>query len=539
MRLTPEYKRKVVHVSGMNPDIISTIHRCVDRATEQVRPFVKQFDGGNAYETARRIWSYLKRNITYKADPQNKQDIRLPVRFMADKTGDCKSYSLFTVAIMRALGYPVSFRYASYNRDKVPTHVYAITRTDDGREVIIDGVYSRFNAEAPFKSKIDYPMEIAVLSGVPNVAEAMQRRRRLPYKDRLVMMQKRTNPASLLFFVIGNELMRIEGRSSGMTYSRAQLDRYASAIRKRLSSKLQPVVIELFNKELFAINNGKFTGVLPARLSTSDASIQGICDDIAGAYLDDETEAIGKIRLRKFFKKAGKAIKKTAKKLSPKNLFRAVKTVGLAVPRKAFLSMVQLNVRGLATRMSKLSNAEISDFWKSQGGKPDVLLNAVWKGKSRRPLFGASKRVKAIRGMGYVVMEPGNGMGITGAEIGAIVAAAAPILIVIIRKLKSKGIPEESAQMGEDPNFQEAVSNLSATNPQLAEYYEKAVNLATQTGIIPEKPMTSNESLVDAAIPGNDHQSDPGEPARYGEGSSMMPLLLLGGGLLLFSRSRK
>lgn len=152
--------------NGSNPDIIKVIHNNLARATGQVKDIAPTFQGQNNTATARNIFDFLKSNINYSADGDT-QKIKLPGRFVAEAVGDCKSYSLFTAAILNALNIPFAFRYASYNpTDSTPQHVYIIA-TPESNPIVIDAVNQLpFNTEKPYTFKKDYIMRIQTISGV-------------------------------------------------------------------------------------------------------------------------------------------------------------------------------------------------------------------------------------------------------------------------------------------------------------------------------------------------------------------------------------
>jgi len=158
----PSFKTEVRYMSGINQDIITVLHSNLPRAVRQTREISQHFKGGSDLETARKIWDFLKREIRYQRDRDGYQDIKLPGRFVAEGTGDCKSYSLFTAAILDNLGIPFKFRYTSYTADKTPQHVYIVT--DSG--IIIDAVWHSFNTQKTFTHKKDYSMQISTLSGI-------------------------------------------------------------------------------------------------------------------------------------------------------------------------------------------------------------------------------------------------------------------------------------------------------------------------------------------------------------------------------------
>jgi hypothetical protein len=145
-------------INGYNADIIHIIHASLPEAKQQAMALVPYFVGRNEKETAHNIWKFLRKHCTYVKDGST-QKIKLPARFLHDKHprtgkpfGDCKTYSLFIVAIMRAAGYKCGFRYASYSFwNTTPSHVYTFTQN-----LVIDGVYRKFNAEVKYYHKKDF-----------------------------------------------------------------------------------------------------------------------------------------------------------------------------------------------------------------------------------------------------------------------------------------------------------------------------------------------------------------------------------------------
>jgi len=160
-------KNLINYRSGLNADIISTIHKNFAEARRMTVDVAKELKGADAYDSAYNVWRFLKNNIKYAADPSSLQMVRMPNRLVASGTGDCKSYSLFTAAVLSNMGYPVGFRYASYSTSPIPSHVYVFTKDENGKEIIIDAVWNGpFNTQKPYTHKKDYIMQIATLSGV-------------------------------------------------------------------------------------------------------------------------------------------------------------------------------------------------------------------------------------------------------------------------------------------------------------------------------------------------------------------------------------
>ena len=189
----------------------------------------------------------------------------------------------------------------------------------------------------------------------------------------------------------------------------------------------------------------------------------------------------------------------------------------------------------------------MNNIWvKKFGGKLSVLKQTIKKGKNRKALLGASKRVKAIKGIGYVVDDSIGAEPATGATTAAIVAAAAPILAVVIaaivNKSKGKKAAGDAALL-----LPQAAKDLTAAFPEvgdsitpgLNEYIDKGVTAAQNFGIIPDRPLTTNEAAVNANLmPGDDHTPTEGTTTSF----LPKPAILLGAaavGAFLLLRKKK
>lgn len=140
----PKYQGVEKNHSDMadNADIRKAIFGSVPKAVEQTKEFAKYFKRSSSRETCKEIFDFLKQKINYVADGEL-QLIKLPSALIHTKTGDCKSYSLLTSAILTNLGIPHHFCLVSYNADPTPSHIYVCT--DDG--CIIDAVWGIFDSE--------------------------------------------------------------------------------------------------------------------------------------------------------------------------------------------------------------------------------------------------------------------------------------------------------------------------------------------------------------------------------------------------------
>lgn len=152
----------IVKRNATNSELQRAIEGAIPQATKQAATFADRYKGKDEIETCKKIFDYLKNNINYKADGVDQQ-VRLPSGLMRTAQGDCKSYSVFTSAVLSNLGIPHKLVYASYDpKDPTPSHIYVMT--DKG--CIIDAVYGKFNAEKKATYKKYKKMNISYIAGV-------------------------------------------------------------------------------------------------------------------------------------------------------------------------------------------------------------------------------------------------------------------------------------------------------------------------------------------------------------------------------------
>ena len=144
-----------------NKDIRDLLFSLVPQARAQMSKMAKSFRGRNEEETCKKIFDYIVANFSYVAD-RKEQVIKLPSALLKYKVGDCKSYALFTAAILENLKIPYKFVFTSYNSNPIPGHVYVTT--DGG--CIIDAVYGKFNKEKTPTFKYVQGMNVRYMAGI-------------------------------------------------------------------------------------------------------------------------------------------------------------------------------------------------------------------------------------------------------------------------------------------------------------------------------------------------------------------------------------
>ena len=168
-----EHKDTIINRQGKTKDIMRAVVDCYNSDYAQVQELADNLPGNDTLSRCRAVFDFVDKNIKYQIDPLQKQWIRTPARLWSDGEGDCKSFSIFICSCLRCMGIPHLFRFAAYEGNSDPTHVYAVAIDESGKEIIVDPVYrdengkAVFNKECPYTKKIDMKgtTEISRLSG--------------------------------------------------------------------------------------------------------------------------------------------------------------------------------------------------------------------------------------------------------------------------------------------------------------------------------------------------------------------------------------
>lgn len=155
--LPPEGTRTVVYRNGGTRDIIRAI-LAADRVSARYvcREHLHQLQGATDYDTLRNIWRFVRANVAYRADRPGHEIVRSPGYLFSSAQGDCKSMSLAVGALCRAFGLAYRYRFvAQGSAQQDYHHVYVVATLPDGADVPVDCVYHRFDAEAPYRRRLD------------------------------------------------------------------------------------------------------------------------------------------------------------------------------------------------------------------------------------------------------------------------------------------------------------------------------------------------------------------------------------------------
>lgn len=180
-KLPPFNNRRDVLVNDQDvADIITGILATHQQYAKQYDKIAPYFIGANNYETGRNIWTFLKNNVRYKVEPESAQMLKSPAAIVTGtvngrtNTSDCKNMSLFTGGVLSAINRAGgrinwAYRFASYKLwDKVPQHVFVVINPDTNNEIWVDAVLPTYNNKKQYYYKTDRKvnnMALVALSG--------------------------------------------------------------------------------------------------------------------------------------------------------------------------------------------------------------------------------------------------------------------------------------------------------------------------------------------------------------------------------------
>jgi hypothetical protein len=152
--------------------------------------------------------------------------------------------------------------------------------------------------------------------------------------------------------------------------------------------------------------------------------------------IDENAEINGifkkaKAAAKKVTKTATSAVKKVTKPIvqAAKVVKQGALTVGLSIPRNAFLLLLRFNVHGWATGLSKMSWERLKWWSDSFGGNRTDLQKAINAGAK-------NKRILGINYNDFLVPESVGAIGVEPVSVTAALASAAPIISKVSNLLK-------------------------------------------------------------------------------------------------------
>jgi hypothetical protein len=167
--------QNIISYDQSTNDIINAILKQHKKSEKDYDKLFYFFDCGNFYDTAKKVFNFLKNNIKYQIEPDQLQTVKTPAAILATKKGDCKHFSLFLAGILdsyrRNTGekFNLCYRFSSYDGSKTPEHVFVVINPGSKNEIWCDAVLDYFNEKKEpnyFKDKKIQNMALMALSGI-------------------------------------------------------------------------------------------------------------------------------------------------------------------------------------------------------------------------------------------------------------------------------------------------------------------------------------------------------------------------------------
>lgn len=190
--------KKVLIDDQNTEDIVKGILDNHNLYKEDYDKISEYFVGRNDINTAKNVYTFLKKYVPYYIEPSNLQTLRSPSAILSIKQGaDCKSYASFVNGIFDSLNrkgifkIPLAYRFASYKNSTKPGHVFAVLYPGNENEIWVDNVLENFNEKKQptyFKDK-KLKMALVSMSGIDTKQPTLEQLKN--YRDKLVTIQQK------------------------------------------------------------------------------------------------------------------------------------------------------------------------------------------------------------------------------------------------------------------------------------------------------------------------------------------------------------
>ncbi len=457
-------------------DTLTHMKHIVLRDYTSVSDLAFSLKGNTVAQTSENIWNWMRLNTKYKLDTKGIEELRTPLRSLKDKDSgiDCDDYTILISSILLNLNIPHQFRIAAYKNKGNFQHIYPVAFDDLGNEYVIDVVpeIPHFNFEAqPIKDlKTLTIMELQELSGLDQEAKnELLEQINEPFS--LSGIEEDEQDDSLLDYSFLQGLKEVHTAEEADIVLDGAAD-IANIIERGILAEInkakttlanesnQPTVLsqtinvaaelsrmkdlmnafedeaereDLLNDYIRSNSSYKnFYKAILLSLNELDADVLNGLDDEDPIYLakadtidlskvfDESVDGLGRFRLKNFFKKIGKGIKKVVKavvKYNPATM--AIRGATLLILKTNMFKIASRLIYGYLTKeqaqeknldlneWQKLVNArkKAEKFYTKLGGKSSKFKKAVVKGRAAKKTglqLGAVATGTAVAGSGFI-----------------------------------------------------------------------------------------------------------------------------------------
>jgi len=330
LKYLPPYKGTVTVLKKHQntDDIIEGILSANNKYAKDYSQISSFFIGSTPRQTCKNIWTFLKQNVNYKIESENRQTIKTPAAIIATgkTTGsDCKNLSLYTAGILQDLSrkgiqnIPFVFRFSSYKFfNNIPEHVFIVAFPGTNKEIWIDAVLNEFDYKKNYTYKIDKKPMLVGISGIGAV-----KKQTLLKKGAKVVLKVAGAPARTAF------LLLVGLNFANLAVKLAAADQKDAAALKiwweRLGGQIQKLLNQINRgkgkKRILGIDETNFSiGIIDPGTQTAIAAASPILVAV-GTFLKSvgiDPEALKQIAADAANKKAKQIVEKIATKVDKK-----------------------------------------------------------------------------------------------------------------------------------------------------------------------------------------------------------------------------
>jgi len=330
LKYLPPYKGTVTVLKKHQntDDIIEGILSANNKYAKDYTQISSFFIGSTPRQTCKNIWKFLKQNVNYKIESENRQTIKTPAAIIATgkTTGsDCKNLSLFTAGILQDLkrkgiqNIPFVFRFSSYKFfNNIPEHVFIVAFPGTNNEIWIDAVLNEFDYKKNYTYKIDKKPMLVGISGIGAV-----KKQTILKKGAKVVLKVAGAPARTAF------LLLVGLNFANLAVKLAAADQKDAAALKiwweRLGGQIQKLLNQInrgkSKKRILGFNETNFSiGIVDPGTQTAIAAATPILVAV-GTFLKSvgiDPEALKQIAADAANKKAKQIVEKIATKVDKK-----------------------------------------------------------------------------------------------------------------------------------------------------------------------------------------------------------------------------
>jgi len=330
LKYLPPYKGTVTVLKKHQntDDIIEGILSANNKYAKDYSQISSFFIGSTPRQTCKNIWTFLKQNVNYKIESENRQTIKTPAAIIATgkTTGsDCKNLSLYTAGILQDLSrkgiqnIPFVFRFSSYKFfNNIPEHVFIVAFPGTNNEIWIDAVLNEFDYKKNYTYKIDKKPMLVGISGIGAV-----KKQTLLKKGAKVVLKVAAAPARTAFLL----LVGLNFANLAVKLSAAD-QKDAAALKiwwERLGGQIQKLLNQInrgkVKKRILGIDENNFSiGIVDPGTQTAIAAATPILVAV-GTFLKSvgiDPEALKQIAADAANKKAKQIVEKIATKVDKK-----------------------------------------------------------------------------------------------------------------------------------------------------------------------------------------------------------------------------